>query len=205
MKPLARLSLIVVIASGVLAACAKPHEPKVAAQVKTFKEEETNEKLIARGKAFGEIGDYTRAEQYLAAALAQGADPKQVLPLLLRVCIAERRYRVAIDYAEPELRKSPRDYRLRFVLASLYTTIGDTAAARGQLQRALDDNPSFAPVHFALAVLLRDQEGDLVEADVHFREYLRLEPEGSHAEEARGSLLKLTAGQAVSPTWKTVP
>jgi tetratricopeptide (TPR) repeat protein len=127
------------------------------------------------------------------------------MPLLLKACIAEHRYRVAINYAEPELKKHPSDFHLRFLLASLYATIGETTTARGQLQRVIEEHPSYAPVHFALAVLLRDEEGDLVQADAHFREYLRLAPDGSHAEEARGSLLKLKGDPALSPTWKTVP
>jgi tetratricopeptide (TPR) repeat protein len=173
--------------------------------MKTFQEEESASKLLARGKAFASIGDYTRAEQYLAAALEQGADPKIVMPLLLKACVAEQRYRVAINYAEPELRKHPSNYRLRFVLASLYETIGDIAGARGQLERVIKDKPDDAPVHFALGVLLRDKEGDLVGADVQFREYLRLDPTGDHAEEARDSLLKTKADLELSPTWKTVP
>jgi tetratricopeptide (TPR) repeat protein len=205
MKLHARLSLFAAVAVVALAACAKTPEARVAAEIKTFQEEETNAKLIGRGKAFASVGDYTRAEQYLAAALEQGADPKEVMPLLLKVCVAERRYRVAINYAEPELKKHPSNFHLRFVLASLYATIGDTAAAHGQLQRVIEEKPSFAPVHFALAVLLRDEEGDLVQADSHFREYLRLDPDGSHAEEARGSLLKLKSDQALAPIWKTVP
>jgi tetratricopeptide (TPR) repeat protein len=205
MRPHARLSPLAAAAVMALAACAKPPESKVAAEVQTFKDEETNAKLIARGKAFATVGDYTRAEQYLAAALEQGADPKVVMPLLLKVCVSERRYRVAINYAEPELKKHPRDFHLRFVLASLYATIGEIATARGQLQRVIEEKPAFAPVHFALGVLLRDEEGDLIQADVHFREYLRLDPDGSHAEEARGSLLKLKADQSLAPNWKTVP
>ena len=41
-----------------------------------------------------------------------------------------------------------------------------------------------------LAVILRDELHDAVGADRHFREYLRITPTGSHAEEAKGSLLK---------------
>jgi hypothetical protein len=43
--------------------------------------------------------------------------------------------------------------------------------------------------HYALAVLSRD-ENDPVGADKHFREYLRLAPNGPHAEEAQASLLE---------------
>jgi TolA-binding protein len=39
-------------------------------------------------------------------------------------------------------------------------------------------------------VVLRDSSADLAAADAHFRDYLRLAPNGTHAEEARQSLLK---------------
>lgn len=178
-------------ALGGLPACgaASPGE-KVAADVSTVKAEQAPEKLIDRGKAFASVGDYTRAEQYLAAALEEGADPKRVLPTLLKVCVAEKRYRVAIDYAEPVLKKHPSDHRLRFVVASLYATIGETRRAREHMERVVRDDPGYAEVHYALAVLLKNDEGDILTADHHFREYLRLRPEGPHAEEARGSLIK---------------
>jgi len=132
-----------------------------------------------------------------------------VLPLLLRVCAEERRYRAAIDYAEPQLKKHPDDFRLRFVVASFYTTIGETATARDELERIAKDRPEFAPAHFALGVILRDEAGDVISADGHFREYLRLSPRGAHADEARASLLKLVdQGSArpitVPPVWHDV-
>ena len=72
-------------------------------------------KLIDRGKAFAEINDTTRAEQYFAAAIAAGADERQVIPLLLTVCAQDGRYRVAIQYAEAYLKGHPKDLRVRFV------------------------------------------------------------------------------------------
>ena len=50
--------------------------------------------------------------------------------------------------------------------------------------------PDDAKAHYALAILARDSENDVVGADRHFREYLRIEPNGAHAEEARASLLR---------------
>jgi tetratricopeptide (TPR) repeat protein len=164
---------------------------KVLAQAAVVQAEETPEKLLARGRAFMSVGDFARAEQYFAFALDRGADRQVAMPLLLRACAEEKRFRAAIDYAEPDLRRHPDDVRLRFVLASFYATIGDTNTARTELERVVRDKPDHAPAHFALAVILRDEQGDLVQADAHFREYLRLDPRGQHVEEARGSLLKL--------------
>jgi hypothetical protein len=47
-----------------------------------------------------------------------------------------------------------------------------------------------AEAHYLLGVVSRDADNDVVAADRHFREYLRLEPNGSHVEEAKSSLLR---------------
>jgi tetratricopeptide (TPR) repeat protein len=172
------------------AACATKPKSKLERNIEKIQEESTAEKLLARGRAFAQVGDTTRAEQYFAAALEQGADPKQTLPLLLDVCLSEGRYRVALDYAEPQLKKHPEDFRLRFVVASLYATIGETEHAIDELREVARTRPEHAEAHFALAKLLREEEGDAVGADEHFREYLRLRPTGPHADEARAALLK---------------
>jgi tetratricopeptide (TPR) repeat protein len=196
------------LACCVLAACVPAAGDKVNAQVKFVQAEETPQKLLARGRAFATVGDHARAEQYFAAALDRGADPAVALPLLMRACAEEKRFRAAIDYAEPHLKKHPGDFRLRFVVASFYATIGESTAAREELERIAKDKPDFAAAHFALAVLLRDEHGDVVSADGHFREYLRLEPRGAHAEEARASLLKMVdhggVPITVPPVWRDV-
>ena len=57
------------------------------------------------------------------------------------------------------------------------------------LMFVLEEEPDDAQAHFALAGLLRDK-GDPIAADHHFREYLRVDPKGPNAEEARGHLLQ---------------
>src|SRR5262249_30987608 len=162
-----------VIASCLSAmACASTPGEKIAKDVETVKEERTTEKLVDRGLAFASVGDLTRAEQYLSAALDQGADETKVLPALLRVCIAAKRYRVAIDYATPYLRKHPGDNRLRFVVASLRAETGDVVLARADLEHVVKDAPDDAGARFAYAVLLRDDCNDAGSADAQFREYL---------------------------------
>jgi Tfp pilus assembly protein PilF len=176
------------------AGCASTPGDKMRADVAVFQKEQTAEKLFERGKAFAAVGDMTRAEEYLAAAIEAGADDRKVMPLLLRVCAEDHRYRVAITYAEPYLKKHPGDVGTRFVLGTLYAAVGEPAQAKAELERVLAatagrGGPGEANAHFALAVVMREQD-DLVTADKHFREYLRLAPRGDHAEEARASLLK---------------
>lgn len=179
--------------------CAQTQGARVAADVAVIREERSHDKLLARGRAFADIGDYTRAEQYLMSAIEAGADPKVVLPLLLKICVADQRIWVAIAYAEPHLRRNPDDFRLRFVVASLYSSIGDPKIAREHLEHVVAMKPDHADAHYALAVLHRDDEHDPVLADAHFREYLRVEPRGPHAAEARGALLKMVPLRAPEP------
>lgn len=178
--------LLALLATG----CAKKPGAKLETGIATMRREESPAKLFERGRAFAQIGDFVRAEQYLAAALDAGADPRATLPLLLHACIEGHRYRVALDYAESYLRKHPRDQKLRFVVGSLYAAIGDAPAARQRYETLLRDQPDHADAHYAMAVLLRDELAEWELADHHFREYLRLAPKGEHAEEARASLLQ---------------
>ncbi len=178
------------LALGALMGCASTPGSTVKARMETINKEDTPEKLLDRGKAFASMGDATRAEEYFAAAIAKGGNEERIEPLLLSVCATNGRYRVAIEYAEQYLAKHPSDVRVRFLLGALYEAVGDGAAARSNLELVLDARPDDADAHYALAVLLRDQERDPVAADPHFREYLRLSPRGPHAEEAQASLLK---------------
>ncbi|MBX3263048.1 MAG: hypothetical protein KIS78_07200 [Labilithrix sp.] len=158
--------------------------------------------LVERGKGFAALGDHTRAEEYLASGIEAGADPREVLPLLMEVCVKTGRYRSAIQHGENHLRKHPHDVRTRLMVGTLYAAISESKHARAQLERVVQAEAAEAgaasgrptelqaQAHYLLAVVARDSENDVVEADRHFREYLRIEPRGSHAEEARSSLLK---------------
>ncbi len=176
-----------------LFACAPSQSKRVAQGVNTLKTENTPQRLTERGKAFAGVGDLTRAEQYLTAAIEAGGEEREILPILLSVCIADKKLRVAIDYAEDYLRRHPGDQKLRFVAASLYAATDQTPKAIENLESVLRTNPSDAEAHYTLAVLLRDRRGDRVGADEHFRRYLDLDPRGTHVDEAQGSLLKQVA------------
>lgn len=170
-------------------ACASRPADRVARDVSTVRTERAPDKLVARGTAFASVGDLTRAEQYLAAALDAGADPDVVLPRLLRVCINSGNHRAAIGYAAPLLQRHPDDANLRFVVAELRAATGDPGGARADLERVVALDPDAPAPHFAFARLLRDQLRDPVGADREFRAYLRVAPAGEHADESRASLL----------------
>ncbi len=170
--------------------CGSSRVDRVRSAQETVSKEQEPDKLVTRGKVFAQLGDHTRAAQYFAQALDAGADPPQVLPLLMRSYVVTNRYRHAIELGERYVQKAPREHRLRFLLSTLYLAIKEPSRARGHLDAVLREDPENSEAHYVMAVLLRDHEADWEGADRHFREYLRLAPSGPHAEEAKGSLLK---------------
>jgi tetratricopeptide (TPR) repeat protein len=171
-------------------ACRPTPREQAERDLQTINKEHTAERLLERGKAFAAIGDHTRAEEYIAAAIDRGADRRDAMPLLLDVCVRSGRYRSAIQHGENHLRLHPHDARTRLVVATLYTALDEPKHARAELEKVVEQKPNEAEAHYLLAVVARDSEHDVVEADRHFREYLRIEPNGAHAEEAKASLLK---------------
>ena len=146
---------------------------------------------LRKARAFASVDDFTRAEQYLRLAISGGADEREVMPLLVQVCVRDHRYLDAVQHVEGYLKHHPDDHRLRFVLASLEEAVGNHERAHTEYERVLAHQGNNAEVHYALAVLLRDDFASLAQADQHFREYLRLRPSGDHAEEARAALLEV--------------
>jgi len=181
-------------------ACSGTSTPAAAKAAAPLPEDRDPQLLLARGKAYAEVGDMVRAEQYLAAALVARADERAVLPTLLKVCVASRHYRLASEYAEVALARYPRDAHLRFVAGALYVSIGEQGRAREHLEHAARELPNDAEVQFAVAVFFRDDLSDQVGADPYFREYIRLAPSGKHLDEARTSLMVPTMIPTMVPT-----
>lgn len=183
------LTLALVLGASVLA-CAKTKGDEMQENLKTFREEQTSDKLFARGQGFASVGDWTRAEEYFAAALDAGGDARKIIPQLLLVCIRGQKYRVGIQYGANYLRVHPDDSSTRFIVATLHIAVEEYAAAKEDLGLVMKKEPQNAEAHFALGVAFRDGDNDAVNADKEFREYLRLLPKGKHAKEASTSLLR---------------
>lgn len=169
--------------------CGAP--PPGADRVKTLtivKKGEQPQKLLDEGRAFAALGDTSRAEQYLADALAHGADEAVIIPMLIKVCVRDGRYELAIDYAQHYTQRHPNDARVRYLLGTLYAAIGDGEHAQRELEYVVTVKPNDPEPHWALAKVLQDERKDPTLAGNQFREYLRLAPTGSHAEEARASI-----------------
>jgi tetratricopeptide (TPR) repeat protein len=147
--------------------------------------------LFALGRAAARAGDATRAEQYLLASLAEGYDPAAALPVLLRVCVSQRRLRAALDHAERHLRQAPAGPELRYLVATLRIGVGETDSARAELERLATGAPESAPAHFLLGALL--SSSDRARARGHLERYLELRPDGPRAAEAREALARLAA------------
>src|SRR5882762_10814119 len=66
---------------------------------------------------------------------------------------------------------------------------GDFARAISLYESALEDRPGDAEVHYKLALLYDDKMNDPLNALHHFKRYLTLSPNGSHANDVK-SLVK---------------
>ncbi len=154
----------------------------------SLRNQQTLAELVERGRAFAMIGDLTRGEQYLSAALEHGADARRVLPPLVHVCVEAGRYRVAADYVRSYMDADPDSTDLHLLYGLLEAAVGDRELARREYEGVIRSHPDDSAGHYALAVLLRDGLGDASGSEVHFREYLRIAPQGVHAAEARAAL-----------------
>ena len=65
---------------------------------------------------------------------------------------------------------------------------GDFERAVNLYEAALDDSPRGAEVHYKLALLYDDKLNDPVSAVHHFKRYLALSPNGTHANEVKNSV-----------------
>lgn len=110
------------------------------------------------------------------------------------VCVKGGRYRSAIQHAENHLHRHPGDVRTHLMVGALYAAIEEPDHATEHLEVVVA-KPLPPPellhgeAHYYLAVVARGRK-DWVGADKHFREYLRIEPNGKHVEEAQSGLLK---------------
>ena len=180
------LETAIVLTTG----CAHSQKTSIQAKAQTVRKEATAQNLEELGIAAAASGDTSRAEQYYAAAIAAGGEPRRLTERLIQACVADRRYPMAMSYAEEHLAHHPKDTEIRFALATIYEALGDHGKAMEALERVVREKPGLPDAHFALASTMRLQGVDPYIADEHFRTYLRLDPDGPHADAAKASLLK---------------
>lgn len=141
--------------------------------------------LYEAGVTLARRGEWLRAEQYLTASIARGYPEEEVVPWLVEVCVRDSRYRSALLYAHPYLRRQPQDWRMRLLVASVHLGLEEPDAAERELSRALQQAPDAPEAHYLMAIVHRDGKGDPGAAVEHFQRYLQLAPSGDHAAEAR--------------------
>ena len=83
---------------------------------------------------------------------------------------------------------------------------GDFERAINLYEAALDDSPRCAEIHYKLALIYDDKINDPLNALHHFKRYLALSPNGSHANDVKNSIkrdevaaLTILSGDSVVP------
>jgi Tfp pilus assembly protein PilF len=140
--------------------------------------------LFERGMSYRRRGDFVRAEQYVSAAVKRGYPKARALPVLIRACVASSRHRTALAWAVPYLEDHPADWRLRYVVATLFLAVGDNRRGRAELERVVATQPDASAPIFALAELSAAAH-DRKAARRHYLAYLELVPDGPRADAAR--------------------
>ncbi len=153
----------------------------------------TTDDLLVLALSHARSGDLLRAEQYLSAARQRGRDEAGVVYWLVRVCVAANRYQSALTHAANHLRDHPLDWPLRLVVATIHEALGHKALARSEFERIVAAQPLMALPHYRLAMLYREGSTEPTRAIMHLQEYLKLEPGGPHAAEARSALNETVA------------
>jgi tetratricopeptide (TPR) repeat protein len=175
------LRISVLVLSFCLTACSASAVPDP--QAPTAARSDAARALFERGLALTAEGDSVRAEQYLAAALREGHDWRQALPPLLRVCLTGSRLRAGLNYANPYLRLHPDETWLRYLTATVYLGLGQPLRAREHLQAIRGKEPYRARTEYLLGQTEWEGFGNGAAAADHFREYLRVDPQGTNARE----------------------
>jgi tetratricopeptide (TPR) repeat protein len=131
----------------------------------------SRQELVRLGREAARRGDSVRAEEYLNLAIEQGADRRQVMPLLLDACVRSSHLRAALNHAEPYLLDHPEQDRLRYLVATIDLGLGQIAAAKRELGLLLQRSDNNADAHYLLGVI--ESGIDVESARRHFLAVLR--------------------------------
>jgi hypothetical protein len=183
---------------AVLVACAHPGTRAGHLASTAAAEQLAADGLLARGIASLHAGDGLRAEQYLVLAVRAGAPASRVIVPLVQACVSSSRLQSALDHALPHLRRHPDAWRLRLVVAAIQLALGRSHVAQDEIERVLRVEPRAARAHYLSAVIARDVRGDERAASAGFAAYVRAEPDGEHAAEARAFLREQPAAESAA-------
>jgi LysM repeat protein len=125
----------------------------------------------------------TRADKvWLPASISFCAVPKKVGIVCVWLSIF-----VACGFSGCD-RLMPSRYAQLVQDADAKSAQGDFARAINLYEAALDDSPRCAEIHYKLALLYDDKLNDPLNALHHFKRYLALSPNGSHANDVKNSI-----------------
>ena len=142
------------------------------------------EAQLLLGTAYMDKRDWARAEAALRRVLA--LDPKAAAALfaLGEVYRQQKRYKESERELLAGLKLDDRSVQGHFTLGRVYYETGSIVKAGPHVGRALQLKPDFADGHLLAGdILLRARQPE--NALVEFEEYLRLEPKGRYADQAR--------------------
>ena len=164
----------------------------------------TGEDLFGLAMTHVQQSDLLRAEQYLNAARKSGYDEPMTVFWLVRVCVWAGRYHSALRHAASHLRDHPHNLSLRLVVASIHEALGNFELATSQLESIVEAAPRWALPRYRLGMLHRQTASPMEWARFHLEAYLRLDPNGVHADEV-GAALHDLAGIPATPHLRPQP
>ena len=148
------------------------------------------EALLLLGTAYMDRQDWPKAEAVLQQVLAREAKTTSAYFALGELYLRQKKYHEAETNIVSGIHLEPKSVQGHFLLGRLYYELGDLPKAGPQVGTALQLDPKFARGHLLAAnILLRARQTE--NALVEFEEYIRLEPKGEFAEQARQTVARL--------------
>jgi tetratricopeptide (TPR) repeat protein len=162
---------LVYVTKGDLAAAEKS-----AAQAAALKPEAITPKALLidiriEQKQFGE------AERLAREILKDHPDAVAVRLKLGTLLMAQKKYQEAVDELQAILTADARNVTVRYVLAGVYSRLGDGAASEKQLERVLADQPGHPAANNDLGYQWADRGVRLPQAEKMIREALKSDPQ----------------------------
>ena len=156
---------------------------------------------LVLGTAYMDLGQWDKAEGALKKTLQAKPDAANALFALGELYLTQKKEQEAEKALLAGLQAEPRSYQGHLNLARLYwemaAKIKDDAEARPLLEKSYEEvkkslelKPDFAPAHVVKGnLLLRVRRAE--DAQHEFEEYLRLEPKGRFAEQAKATIERI--------------
>ena len=117
-------------------------------------------------------------------------DDGKTVPDKKEVKKASENNRQLIEEVRRSLEKNPEDVLLLDRLGELYYTSGDLEAALNTYLELLRINPSDGETHFLIGLICREEK-KIFKALLHFKKYMKLDPQGKYKEEAEKYIKEL--------------